>query len=160
MVLHKNAVTLKEKAKMKNFLIKLLGGKTQQEFLDEIESFRKHRHQHYIGCHQLDFASTLLKRWNEYREAINALSKEVLKHNSQFFTENSSLFFDIVLQDYYFRRLFLLQNKSDFFGDAEEKETSFYNREYGVLGKVFWEIEPSFMKLIHSDNFIKDWNKI
>lgn len=58
------------------------------------------------------------------------------------------------------RRLFLLQNKEDFFEEVEENLTNFHKRDYGTLGKVFWEIEPNFLELIYSDKFIKDWNKL
>lgn len=88
------------------------------------------------------------------------LAREILNSNPNYFKDNQSLFFDIVLQDYYFRRLFLLQYKIDFFERAQEQESSFYNREFGVLGKVFWEQDTTLLALIHSDNYLKDWNKI
>lgn len=145
---------------MRNFLIKLLGGITKKELSDEMASMVQYRNQFYISCNKLDYASTLLKRWNEYRESINTLAKEVLNNNPNYFKNNSALFFELVLQDYYFRRLFLLQNRKDFFEDAEENITNFHCRGEGILCKVFWEIEPKFLELIYSDKYIKDWNKI
>ncbi|MDG2957140.1 hypothetical protein P7L95_10340 [Bisgaard Taxon 10/6] len=145
---------------MRNFLIKLLGGITLKELSDEKEDMIQYRNQFYISWDKLDYASTLLKRWNEYRDSINTLSKEVLKNNPDYFKNNSSLFHDLVLQDYYFRRLFLLQNNEDFFEEAEENLTNFHKRGYGTLGKAFWEIEPKFLELIYSDKYLKDWNKI
>ncbi|HHE3601801.1 hypothetical protein V0I11_11075 (plasmid) [Pasteurella multocida] len=145
---------------MRNFLIKLLGGITKKELSDEMASMVQYRNQFYISCNKLDYASTLLKRWNEYRDSINTLSKEVLKNNPDYFKDSPSLFFDLVLQDYYFRRLFLLQNKEDFFEDTEENVTNFHNkRGYGTLGKAFWELEPKFLEIIYSDKYLKDWNK-
>lgn len=144
---------------MRNFLIRLLGGITKSEHLDKIESINQNIELNYINRYKLDYTSTLLKRWNEYRGSINTLAKEVLKNNPDYFKNNSSLFFDLVLQDYYFRRLFLLQNKEDFFEETEENLTNFHKRGYGTLGKAFWEIEPEFLDFIHSNNFIKDWNK-
>lgn len=145
---------------MRDFLIKLLGGIPQKELSDEMESMIQYRNQFYISCDRLDYASTLLKRWNEYRESINTLAKEILKNNPDYFKNNASLFFDLVLQDYYFRRLFLLQNRKDFFEDAEENITNFHCRGEGILCKAFWEIEPKFLELIYSDKYLKDWNKI
>lgn len=145
---------------MRNFLIKLLGGKTEQEYADSIKQITHERSIYYIHRAHLDYASTLLKRWNEYRGALNMLAREILNSNPNYFKDNQSLFFDIVLQDYYFRRLFLLQYKIDFFERAQEQESSFYNREFGVLGKVFWEQDTTLLALIHSDNYLKDWNKI
>lgn len=145
---------------MRNFLIRLLGGVTKAQHLDEIENINRNIELSYINRYKLDYASTLLKRWNEYRNSINTLSKEVLKNNPDYFKNNSSLFHDLVLQDYYFRRLFLLQNKEDFFEEAEENLTNFHKRGHGTLGKAFWEIEPKFLELIYSDKFIKDWNKL
>lgn len=145
---------------MRNSLIKLLGGITQKELSDEKEDMIQYRNQFYISCDKLDYASTLLKRWNEYRGSINTLAKEALKNNPDYFKNNSSIFFDLVLQDYYFRRLFLLQNKEDFFEEAEENITNFHKRNYGILCKAFWEIEPKFLELIYSDKYLKDWNKI
>lgn len=145
---------------MRNFLIKLLGGVTRIELNTIIDNMLNDRELNYISRHKLDYASTLLKRWNEYRESVNFLAKEALKNNPDYFKNNASLFFDLVLQDYYFRRLFLLQNRKDFFEDAEENITNFHKRDYGTLGKVFWEIEPKFLELIYSDKYLKDWNKI
>ena len=145
---------------MRDLLIKLLGGIPQKELSDEMESMIQYRNQFYISCDRLDYASTLLKRWNEYRESINTLAKEILKNNPDYFKNNASLFFDLVLQDYYFRRLFLLQNRKDFFEDAEENITNFHCRGEGILCKAFWEIEPKFLELIYSDKYLKDWNKI
>lgn len=144
---------------MRNFLIKLLGGITEKEFLSETESMVQYRNEFYISRDKLDYASTLLKRWNEYRESINTLAKEILKNNPDYFKNNSSLFFDLVLQDYYFRRLFLLQNKTDFFEKAEDNITNFRKAGYGTLGKAFWEVKSEFLELIRSDKFIKGWNK-
>lgn len=145
---------------MRNFLIKLLGGITKKELSDEMASMVQYRNQFYISCNKLDYASTLLKRWNEYRESINTLAKEVLNNNPNYFKNNSALFFELVLQDYYFRRLFLLQNRKDFFEDVEENITNFHCRGEGILCKAFWEIEPKFLELIYSDKHLKDWNKI
>lgn len=145
---------------MRNFLIKLLGGITKKELSDEMASMVQYRNQFYISCNKLDYASTLLKRWNEYRESINTLAKEVLNNNPNYFKNNSTLFFELVLQDYYFRRLFLLQNRKDFFEDVEENITNFHCRGEGILCKAFWEIEPKFLELIYSDKHLKDWNKI
>lgn len=145
---------------MRNFLIKLLGGITKKELSDEMASMVQYRNQFYISCNKLDYASTLLKRWNEYRESINTLAKEVLNNNPNYFKNNSALFFELVLQDYYFRRLFLLQNRKDFFEDVEENITNFHCRGEGILCKAFWEIEPKFLELIYSDKYLKDWNKI
>ncbi|GJI56941.1 hypothetical protein HEMROJRC1_20530 [Rodentibacter sp. JRC1] len=144
---------------MRDFLIKLLGGKTEKEYNSKVESMNQNIDLNYISRYNLDYASTLLKRWNEYRESINTLTKDALKNNSNYFIDNPSLLFDLVLQDYYFRRLFLLQNREDFFEEAEENITNFYKRNYGSLDKAFWEIEPKFLELIHSEKFIKDWNK-
>lgn len=146
---------------MINFLIKLLGGITNKELLDEMDSMVQYRNQFYISCNKLDYVSTLLKRWNKYRKSINTLAKEVLNNNPNYFKNNSALFFELVLQDYYFRRLFLLQNKKDFFEDVEENIANFHKKDYGTLEKVFWEKEPKFLELIHSEKekFIKDWNK-
>lgn len=128
------ATKINKEGSMRNFLIKLLGGIPQKELSDEMESMIQYRNQFYISCDRLDYASTLLKRWNEYRESINTLAKEILKNNPDYFKNNASLFFDLVLQDYYFRRLFLLQNRKDFFEDAEENITNFHCRgkEYYV----------------------------
>jgi hypothetical protein len=145
---------------MRNFLIRLLGGVTKTEHLDKIENINRNIELSYIDRYKLDYASTLLKRWNEYRDSINTLSKEVLKNNPDYFKRDPSLFHDLVLQDYYFRRLFLLQNKEDFFEEVEENLTNFHKRDYGTLGKAFWEIEPNFLELIYSDKFIKNWNKL
>lgn len=144
---------------MRDFLIKLLGGITQKELLGKMDSMVLYRNQFYISCDKLDYASTLIKRWNEYRESINTLSINTLKNDPDYFKNNSSLFHDLVLQDYYFRRLFLLQNKKDFFEDAEENVTNFHKRGFGTLSKAFWETESNFLELIYSDKYIKDWNK-
>lgn len=144
---------------IRDFFIRLLGGITKQEHFDKIESMNENIELNYVSGSKLDYASTILKRWNEYRESLNTLAKEVLKNNPDYFKNNSSLFFDLVLQDYYFRRLFLLQHKKDFFEDAEENITNFHNRYEGTLGKAFWEIEPKFLELIYSDKYLRDWNK-
>ncbi|MGX2957645.1 hypothetical protein ACWIYZ_11295 [Ursidibacter arcticus] len=145
---------------MRNFLIKLLGGITKTEHLYRIETINQKIELNYIHRWNLEFASTLLTRWNAYRSSINTLAKEVLKNNPDYFNNNSSLLHDLVLQDYYFRRLFLLQNKKDFFEEVEENRDNFHKRGYGILGKAFWEIEPKFFDLIYSDKYLKNWSKI
>lgn len=90
---------------MRNFLIRLLGGVTKTEHLDKIENINRNIELSYIDRYKLDYASTLLKRWNEYRDSINTLSKEVLKNNPDYFKRDPSLFHDLVLQDYFFYRI-------------------------------------------------------
>lgn len=83
---------------MRNFLIKLLGGVTRIELNTIIDNMLNDRELNYISRHKLDYASTLLKRWNEYRGSVNFLAKEALKNNPDYFKNNASLFFDLVLQ--------------------------------------------------------------
>lgn len=149
---------------MKDFLIRLLGGKTQKEYQEIIQNLALEQELSYISRSKLDFASTLLKRWSEHRHNINSLVYEIHKATPNYFFDNKnnqSLFFELVLQDYYFRRLYLLRYGQDFYEHiSEEKEDCFYSKETGsILPKAFWEIEPKYLDLIYSNNFIKNWNK-
>ncbi|SUB76428.1 Uncharacterised protein [Phocoenobacter uteri] len=107
---------------MKKFLIKLLGGVSKEEHQSILDYFQSRM----INPQNLDFASSLMKRWNEFRCSINYMYKEICINNADFFTNNSSLLHDLVLQDYYFRRLYLLQNGKDFFDNVEEHEKLFF----------------------------------
>lgn len=148
---------------MRDFLIKLLGGKTKKEHHKMIETVKLQQELQRISRSDLDYASTVLKRWNEYRDNINHLVSEIHKHNANYFYDNEqsqSLFFELVLQDYYFRRLFLLRYDQDFYNDVSDKGDCWLSyKSHFLLKKAFWEIEPKFLEIIYSDKYIKDWNK-
>ena len=103
--------------KIRDFFIRLLGGITKKEHFDKIESMNQNIELNYISRSKLDYASTLLKRWNEYRESVNTLAKEVLKNNPDYFKNNSSLtsfYKTTTLEDYFFysiKKIFLKMQK-------------------------------------------------
>lgn len=109
----------------------------------------------------LDFADSVIKRWNEFRQTMNLLHDEIINNNPSYYEENSSVIFHIFLQDSYFRRLYKLRYGADFFETAEDIKTEFINKNNNahVLQKVFWEINKNYQSLVFDDHFIKDWDK-
>ncbi|MGR3808161.1 hypothetical protein [Pasteurella testudinis] len=94
-----------------------------------------------------------LKHWNNYRKTISTLALDLLEYNPSYFQSNTGLFFNMVSQDYYFRRLYKLRFGIDFFESSVESECYFRNINMNhLLRKAFWEIETN-KSLIHSEHF-------
>ena len=105
---------------IKNLIIKLLGGTPNHEVQYKLENAIanfEYLKNSYVRRDELDYCNSVLKRWAEYRSNINQLATEVLKSNPNYFEENKGLFFELVLNDYYFRRLYKIANKIDIYED-------------------------------------------
>lgn len=110
----------------------------------------------------LDYASSQIKRWNDYRESINRMAEAVLENDPDFFEHpaRSGLLFDLILNDYYFRRLYVLRYEKDFFENTQDIGDSYcQSGSNHKLVKAFWEGNVRLEKLIRDNSFLAAWDQ-